>query len=438
MKPLNLMGHSRPVKKVLFSDNGELLFTASVDRSIIAWYTNGEKFKTYAHSAAVNTLTLSSLENTYLISGDNTGCTYIWEVKSGTLLKKIEHDPILSVRSLHLLDLSLLSVVYAGRTKLAQSFINIYKFDEIMGLNKAPVASNISYTNNRFNNNRTFYENTSIYGNSNSMYSNQNQYNQNQGSNMSKPNNSQPTNEQIIPVKHIECASNTSTKYVCAQFIPNVSNPGVKLLLSSREDGCMEMINVNTGKMLWVSKFHEDIIFDFDYFPDKDLVLTSGKDGKAVLFNLDSLEVLATYKPDKPVRNLNTCKICLFTTEETAVEQINKEIEQETKNLAEMKLDVEAIFETPKQIENVTKTYLFSIISGGQESKLVTTSKQEGGFEVLAFDVSDNSQKFSINAHFGPVNSIAYSHKKGLIASGSEDSSAKVFKLDNKLLNYTI
>ena len=129
MKPLSLQGHSRPIKKVLFSDNGELLFTGSLDRNIISWHTsNGEKFKTYAHQAAINTMILSPIDNKFLISGDNTGCTYIWSVNEGTLLKKIEHDPILSVRSIDLLESSFFLVVYAGRTKLPQSFINIYRF----------------------------------------------------------------------------------------------------------------------------------------------------------------------------------------------------------------------------------------------------------------------------------------------------------------------
>jgi len=446
MKPLNLQGHSRPIKKVLFSDNGEMLFTGSADRSIISWFTSsGEKFKTYAHSAAVNTMTLSSSENSYLISGDFTGCTYIWEVKSGILLKKIEHDPCLSVRSLDLMDLSLLSVVYAGRTQLAQSFINIYKFDELMGLNKPQSQNTVSYTNNRFNNNRNFYESGSLYGNSNSMYGNQ----QNQVQ-------SNKSNEQVVPFKHIECMSNTSTKYISAMFIPNTSNPGVKLLLCSREDGFMEMINVNTGKVLWSLKFHDDFILDFDYFKDKELVLTSGKDGKAVLFNVDTLEVISTFKPENPVRNLNTCKICLLTiNEDTAVvknsdillnSQINEEIEKQTKNFEGIKIEVDSLFdsnptqqinqqENNSQLSSSLQISLFCLVAGGQESKLVTTSKQEGGFEVLGYDTSDNKLNFSVNAHFGPVNTISFSHKKGLIASGSEDSSVKVYMLDNKVLN---
>ncbi len=318
MKPINFPGHSRPVKKVLFSDNGEMLFTGSVDRNIISWFTNGEKYKTYAHSAAVNTMILSPEQNNYLISGDNTGCTYIWDVKTAVLLKKVEHDPILSVRSLHMIDLSLLAVVYAGRTKMAPSFINIYKFDQLMSIGAFAPKENISNTNmnnslggsspynnfygsnpyNNYNQPKKFYEGDSLYGSSNQ-----------------KPpvQNKSISNEQIIPVKHFECMTNSSTKYVSAKFV--ILSSGVKCLLVSREDGFMEMINVNTGKLVFENKFHEDAILDFDYMKEKDIVLTSGKDGTACLFNLDSLEIIQVFKPENPVRNLNTCK--LFTIEST-------------------------------------------------------------------------------------------------------------------------
>ncbi len=83
---------------------------------------------------------------------------------------------------------------------------------------------------------------------------------------------------------------------------------------------------------------------------------------------------------------------------------------------------------------------LVSLIAGGQDSKLVTTSKQEGGFELIAFDSINTLQKetnllFSLNAHFGPVNSVDFSKSKMLLASGAEDSSAKIFNINN-ILNF--
>ena len=84
MKPINLQGHSRPIKKVKFNETGDLLFTASSDRTIVSWsIPTGEKQKTYNHSAAINTFCVT---NKHLISGDNTGTIYIWDIFSEKIL----------------------------------------------------------------------------------------------------------------------------------------------------------------------------------------------------------------------------------------------------------------------------------------------------------------------------------------------------------------
>lgn len=394
MKPISLQGHSRPIKKVIFSDNGEMLFTASVDRNIISWFSNGEKYKTYAHSAAVNTMMLSPDDNIYLISGDNTGCTYVWDMKLATLMKKIEHDPILSVRCLNMMDLTLLAVVYAGRAKVAPSFINIYKFDQLMGIGiYAQPKENVSYIGSTMQ--KGFYEGGSIYGGAQKAPMQQNK---------------SISNEQLIPIKHFECMTNTATKYVTSKFI--ILSSGIKCLLVGREDGFMEMININTGKLVFENKFHSESILDFDYLKEKDLVLTASKDGTACLFCLDTLEILQTFKPDNPVRNLNTCKLSYI--------EIKNKIE--TSN----EITIENMNENPS-------LSLTCIFAGGQESKLVTTSKQEGGFEILGYSLNETEPKllFNVNAHFGPVNSVDFSGNKLLLATGSEDSSAKIFNINN-------
>ena len=160
MKPVNLQGHSRPIKKVKFNENGDLLYTASSDRTIISWsIPKGEKLKTYTHSAAINTFCVT---NKYLISGDNTGTLYIWDIPTEKILKKLEHDPTLSVRSLDFLhnDQSQIMIVYAGRGKLSKSFISIYNINEILNYGET-INKHIGYLCTRFSfqNNRDFHSN---------------------------------------------------------------------------------------------------------------------------------------------------------------------------------------------------------------------------------------------------------------------------------------
>lgn len=128
-----LQGHLRPIKDIKFSDRGNYIYTASNDRLVISWNTSsGQKIKTFNHSAAVNFIRITG-DGKYLISGDSTGCVYLWDTKGGVLLKKIEKDPIYCVRSIDIsTDDSYLMIVYAGRAKGAKSFFDIYKLNDIL------------------------------------------------------------------------------------------------------------------------------------------------------------------------------------------------------------------------------------------------------------------------------------------------------------------
>ena len=95
MKPIILSGHSRPIKDLKFNANSEFLFSASSDRNVILWATEtGQKITTYQHTAAVNTVAITS-DSKLLVTGDNTGTSYIWDVQGGNLLKKMENDALL-------------------------------------------------------------------------------------------------------------------------------------------------------------------------------------------------------------------------------------------------------------------------------------------------------------------------------------------------------
>jgi hypothetical protein len=149
-----------------------------------------------------------------------------------------------------------------------------------------------------------------------------------------------------------------------------------------------------------------------------------------------------------------------------------------------IKIDVDSLFGPKDENKFDSFNVLMCLVAGGQETKLVTTSKQEGGFDIISYDINSDSMDtsnveneniisspstmedtttdvkntiitnsnstsnldetqpqlkstnkiyFSLNHHFGPVNSIAYSSKKKLLASGSEDSSAKLYYLNNSL-----
>ena len=82
MKPLVLKGHSKPIKDLQFNRDNDLLFSASTDRYITLWSSEyGERIGTYLHDAPVYTMSIDD-NSKYLMSGDSTGCVYLWEAST--------------------------------------------------------------------------------------------------------------------------------------------------------------------------------------------------------------------------------------------------------------------------------------------------------------------------------------------------------------------
>jgi WD40 repeat protein len=146
MKPLVLQGHSRPIRDIKFTPKGDLVFTASSDRDVIMWKTDtGEKIKTFTHKAAVNRIALTSDLN-YMITGDLTGSLYVWDLNTSFNIIILEHEPLYGIKSIDFaLNDYLIMILYATKgSKNSKSFINVYKFQDIINL-----------TNNNLNSNNT-------------------------------------------------------------------------------------------------------------------------------------------------------------------------------------------------------------------------------------------------------------------------------------------
>jgi len=71
-----------------------------------------------------------------------------------------------------------------------------------------------------------------------------------------------------------------------------------------------------------------------------------------------------------------------------------------------------------------------AVFTGGQDSKLVTTThKKEGGFEIVVHELIDGAQLLYFASHFGPVNALGCVKDKALLASGSEDATVRLYNL---------
>ena len=336
MKPLVLKGHSKPIKDLQFNKDNDLLFSASTDRLITLWSSEyGERIGTYLHDAAVYTMSIDD-ESKYLMSGDSTGCVYLWEASTGTLVNKLLMPNVPSIRSVNFnYKNDLVSIAYGERIQQSNSIIDIYKFNDLL----------------------------------------------------KKEKNVKPIKSIIIPNK-----DKISKTRWCDLG---------KVIIAASEGGKLYKYEYESGNLLIEKQIHDKIIMDLDISPKEELILTAGKDGKAKVLDPDSFDVMSELFPQNPVRNINACRFSPLISEED---------------------------------EKKVKYHAF--IAGGQESREVTTTtSKKGGFEALIYDCMFGCELGAILGHFGPVNALAISSDAELLASGSEESSVRVHRINNEEYN---
>ena len=174
-----------------------------------------------------------------------------------------------------------------------------------------------------------------------------------------------------------------------------------KVIIVSSETGILYKYDYKTAKLLMQKKIHDNIIMDLDISPKEELIMTAGKDGKAKIIDPDTFEVMSELFPQSPVRNINACRFNPLISEED---------------------------------EKKVKYHVF--IAGGQESRdVTTTTSKKGGFETLIYDCMFGCELGAILGHFGPVNALAVSSDAELLASGSEESSVRVHRINNEEYN---
>ena len=373
-----LQGHSRPIKDIKFSKDGKYIFSASSDRSVLKWdSTTNEKLFTYSHQASVNVICLSQ-NNNWMFTGDSTGCIYIWNLISNNLFRKVEFDVIFNIRSIDISTHDLYIIfTLSSRTKNSKSFVKAYLTKDFL--------------------------------------------------------NEEFKNEKKLPeeFKQFTC-HNLETKFVKSLFT-NFN----KSILVSREDGQLEMINFENGLVISSEKFHDDIILDFDVNYDNGLIITSSKDSFLCLINLNTFQLVRKFQPQNPKRNLNACKIAIIGNPYYRIPGINNGL-IDIDNLFDLNEDINTLIENEKFLNIDTskfgksKDIIIAIVSGGQDSKFVTTTNQkEGGFDIIMYNVMNGEELASFIDHFGPVNTLAI--KDNILASGAEDATVRIHNIEHYL-----
>lgn len=158
-------------------------------------------------------------------------------------------------------------------------------------------------------------------------------------------------------------------------------------IVTGHHDGGVCLWEPLTGKKLKEcpsGTAHRDQIKDIQFSPDNTYFITGSKDTTAKIFDPVTLEVIKTYKTERPVNS-------------ASISPLRSEV----------------------------------CIAGGQEAIQVTmTNSRAGQFEARFFHQVYGSELGRVRGHFGPINTLAYHPNGRGYASGGEDGFVRLHQFD--------
>lgn len=331
-QPILLKGHERSITTVKYNADGDLLFTAAKDQHPTVWYADsGERLGTYnQHKGAIWDVD-PSWDSRYLLTACADGNARLFNATTGEFLARMPHKGVVR------------AVAWGEDTKLFATAadplhtrdlgtINVFDFPSADILGEAP------------NPNSTVEDRA-------------------------------PTH---LPKFEIQVDDND--KCVCLGF--TIANQHI---IAGFDSGKIIKYDAATGKELMRRKdIHTDRVNRLSFNRDKTLFITASKDCSANLIDPFTLEVVKTYKTERPINGA-------------------------------------AISPTMPHI----------LIGGGQDAQAVTTtSSSQGKFETRFFHMIYGTEFGRVKGHFGPINALAIHPWGKSYASGSEDGFIRLHHFD--------
>lgn len=122
--------------------------------------------KSFTHYAAINCFYLSKCGK-ILISGDNTGTIYIWDIEKVQIMITLEGNPVEIINSVFLNSTNeVLLVTFSGRGKNSPSFLKCYAFKFLMNIhskNEKEINEKLKLENEENTGNNDKIDSQSIY-----------------------------------------------------------------------------------------------------------------------------------------------------------------------------------------------------------------------------------------------------------------------------------
>lgn len=150
---------------------------------------------------------------------------------------------------------------------------------------------------------------------------------------------------------------------------------GDREIIAGFDSGNIVKYDVETGKEICRNKIHTDRVNRVNFNRDKSMLISASKDCNACLIDPNTLDVIRTFKTDRPVNG--------------AV---------------------------------ISSTHPHVLLGGGQDAQSVTTtSASQGKFETRFFHMVYGEEFGRVKGHFGPINALDIHPFGRSYASGSED-----------------
>lgn len=125
MKSFSFNAHNKPITDIKYSKESDLLFVASKDKYITAWYTKtGKMLGSYECDAAINRISINS-DCTKLMAGCSDTVLYIFDIMTGKKISEIRHPTLVLDVSYSIDDEYFLSVT--GKQFRRTPSIQIFK-----------------------------------------------------------------------------------------------------------------------------------------------------------------------------------------------------------------------------------------------------------------------------------------------------------------------
>lgn len=158
-------------------------------------------------------------------------------------------------------------------------------------------------------------------------------------------------------------------------------------IIAGCDDGSILMFSASNGSILGETTEHYGSITSISTDIDTSMFITTSEDKTAKLFDIRSLEVKKTYSLNE---NVNTAAIS----------------------------PIKALV----------------ALGGGKASVTTLTGQSSTYYDAHFFHLVFEEEIGKLKAHFGPVNSVAFSRNGKFFVTGGEDGYIKVFKFSDKFL----